>query len=142
MAGASRLSLRSRRSPASIKRSAALTSPAEIVENYFAAWTSGDFETARSLLCDDLAFAGPFDRFDSADDLIAALKGLAQIVTGAERRGLIASGDDVCVIYDLHTAPIESAPVAEWFRIRDGQIASLEAFFDGRPFAPLFEQHA
>jgi ketosteroid isomerase-like protein len=34
--------------------------PAEIVERYFAAWTSGDFETARTLLADDLAFVGPF----------------------------------------------------------------------------------
>jgi ketosteroid isomerase-like protein len=113
--------------------------PAEIVERYFAAWTSGDFETARALLCDDLAFVGPFDTFDSADDLIRALRGLASVVTGAERRGLVADGDEVCVIYDLHTQPIERAAIAEWFRVRDGKIASLEAFFDARPFAPLFE---
>jgi ketosteroid isomerase-like protein len=116
-----------------------VTRPAEIVERYFAAWTSGDFATARTLLCDDLAFVGPFDTFDNADDLIGALRGLASVVTGAERRGLIAEGDDVCVIYDLHTQPIERSAIAEWFRVRDGKIASLEAFFDARPFAPLFE---
>jgi hypothetical protein len=30
--------------------------------------------------------------------------------------------------------------VAEWYVVRDGKVASLEAFFDARPFAPLFEQ--
>jgi ketosteroid isomerase-like protein len=54
-----------------------VTRPAEIVERYFAAWTTGDFETARTLLADDLAFVGPFDTFDRADDLIGALRGLA-----------------------------------------------------------------
>src|SRR5262249_56202120 len=33
-----------------------MASPAEIVEQYFDAWTSKDFETARHLLHDDLSF--------------------------------------------------------------------------------------
>ena len=113
---------------------------AEVVEEYFDAWTSKDFEKARSLLHDGLSFKGPIETLDNADALIESLKGLAQIVTGAERRGLLAQGDQVCVIYDLHTAPIPTAPVAEWYTVRDGKIASMQAFFDARPFAAMFER--
>ena len=117
-----------------------MPSPAEIVEQYFDAWTSKDFDTARSLLRDDLSFSGPIETLDNADALIESVKGLSQIVTGAERRGLVEQGDEVCVIYDLHTAPIPTARVAEWYTVRDGKIASMQAFFDARPFAAMFEQ--
>src|SRR5262249_18235488 len=46
---------------------ALMASPAEIVERYFEAWTSKDFETARSLLHDDLSFQGPIETLDNAD---------------------------------------------------------------------------
>jgi ketosteroid isomerase-like protein len=115
-------------------------SPAETVERYFDAWTSKDFDTARSLLRDDLSFRGPIETLDNADALIESLKGLSQIVTGADRHGLVEQGDEVAVIYDLHTVPIPSAPVAEWYTVRDGKIASVQAFFDARPFAAMFEQ--
>jgi ketosteroid isomerase-like protein len=113
--------------------------PAKVVERYFDAWTTKDFTTARSQLHDDLSYRGPLETLDSADALIDSIKGLAQICTGAERRGVVEQGDQVCVIYDLHTVPVPTAPVAEWYTVRDGKIASLQAFFDARPFAALFE---
>jgi ketosteroid isomerase-like protein len=117
-----------------------MPSPAEVVERYFDAWTAKDFDTARSLLRDDLSFKGPIEQFDSADALMESIKQLTEIVTGAERNGIVEQGDQVCVIYDLHTVPIPTAPVAEWYTVRDGKIASLQAFFDARPFAAMFEQ--
>src|SRR5262245_22085727 len=107
-----------------------MPSPAETVESYFDAWTSKDFDTARRLLHDDLSFRGPLETLDSADALIESLKGLSQIVTGAERLALLAQGDQVAVIYDLHTVPVPSAPVAEWYTVRDAKIAAVRAFFD------------
>ena len=117
-----------------------MASPAETVEQYFDAWTSKDFGTARSLLHDDLSFTGPLETVDRADALLHSLQGLSQIVTGAERRGMLTEGDEVAVIYDLHTAPVPSARIAEWYTVRDGKIASIQAFFDARPFAPIFEE--
>ena len=92
------------------------------------------------MLHDDLSFRGPLETLDSADALMESIKGLAEIVTGAERRALLAQGDQVVVIYDLHTVPIPTASVAEWYTVRDGRIASLQAFFDARPFAAMFDQ--
>jgi ketosteroid isomerase-like protein len=113
---------------------------AEIVERYFDAWTSTDFETARSLLHDDLDFRGPLETVEDADALLQSLQMLAQIVTGVERRGVLAEGDEVAVFYDLHTVPIETAAVAERYTVRGGKIASIQAYFDARPFAAMFEQ--
>jgi ketosteroid isomerase-like protein len=112
---------------------------AQVAEDFFAAWTGKDFDRARTLLHDDLAFTGPIDTFDDADAYLRAIRGLSQIVTGAVRRKVFVDGDDVCVIYDLKTGPVPSAPTAEWYRVRDGRIASIQVFFDARPFAPLFE---
>ena len=119
-----------------------MAKPGQIVEQYFDAWTSKDFVAARSLLHDDLDFRGPIETLDNADALMESVKGLSQIVTGAERRGLVEQGDQVCVIYDLHTVPVPTAPVAEWYTVQDGKIASMQAFFDARPFAAMFEQQA
>jgi ketosteroid isomerase-like protein len=111
-----------------------------IADKFFKSWTTGDFDTARSLLHDDVRFRGPIDSFDSADGYISALRGLAQIVKGAEEHKIFVDGNDVCVIYDLVTnTPVGNAPTAEWYHMRDGKISSVRVFFDARPFAPMFE---
>ena len=110
----------------------------EVAERFFSAWTGGDFEGARGLLHDDLAFDGPFDTFHDADSYLQPLRGLSAVVTGADVRRVFSDGDEACVLYDLHTAPVPDAPVAEWFVVRDGRIASIRAYFDARPFAPMF----
>jgi ketosteroid isomerase-like protein len=117
-----------------------MTDAAQVAENFFAAWTRKDFARARELLHDDLSFDGPIDRFDNADAYLQSLQGLSQIVTGVETRKVFVDGDDVCVIYDMHTAPVPDARIAEWYRVRDGKVAAVSVVFDARPFAPLFEQ--
>jgi len=114
-----------------------------IADWFFQAWTKGDFDTARRLVHDDVSFAGPIDRFDNADAYIGSLRGLAQIVKAAEEQKVFADGNDVCIIYDLVTnTPAGSAPVAEWYHVRDGKISAVRVIFDARPFAPMFEQQA
>jgi ketosteroid isomerase-like protein len=115
---------------------------AQVAEGFFDAWTSKDFEGARTLLHDDVAFEGPIDSFSDADSYLASLKQLSGIVTGAEKLKVFVDGEDVCVIYDLKTAPVPSARTCEWYRVRDGKVASVSVVFDARPFAALFEaQH-
>jgi hypothetical protein len=114
-----------------------------IADKFFKSWTTRDFDTARSLLHDDVSFSGPIDRFDNADAYIGALRGLAQIVNAAEEQKVFVDGNDVCVIYDLVTnTPAGAAPTAEWYHIREGKISAVRVFFDARPFAPMFEQRA
>jgi len=112
---------------------------AQVVESFFDAWTSKDFERARTLLHDDLSFEGPIESFSDADSYIASLTQLSGILTGADRQKVFVDRDDVCVIYDLKTAPVPSSRTCEWYRMRSGKIASVSAVFDARPFAPIFE---
>jgi SnoaL-like domain len=115
-------------------------SAASVAEEFFDAWTGGHFERARDLLDDDtFRFEGPIDTFDDRDSYLASLQGLASIVTGAERLKVFEDGDDACVIYELRTAPVPTARIAEWYHVRDGRIARMLVLFDARPFAPLFE---
>jgi ketosteroid isomerase-like protein len=111
----------------------------QVAEGFFDAWTGKDFDRARGFLHDDVSFEGPIDRFSDADSYLASLRRLSGIVTGAEKRKVFVDDEDVCVIYDLKTAPVPSSRTSEWYQVRDGRIASVSVVFDARPFAPLFE---
>lgn len=112
-----------------------------VVERYKQAFGSGDVPKARSLLADDLHFTGPIDEFHSADDYVQSLAKLGRIVTGTDVKKVLADGDDVVTIYDLHTnTPAGTSAVAEWATVKDGKIAKLRVYFDARPFAAMFGQ--
>jgi ketosteroid isomerase-like protein len=112
---------------------------AQAAESFFDAWTAKDFALARELLHDDVSFQGPIDAFSDADSYIASLQQVSGIITGVDKRKVFTDGDDVCVIYDLKTAPVPSSRTCEWYQVRDGKIASVSVVFDARPFAALFE---
>ena len=112
---------------------------AQVAEGFFDAWTSKDFERARELLHDDVAFEGPIETFSDADSYVASLRQLSGIITGVQKQKVFVDGDDVCVIYDLKTAPVPRSRTCEWYHVRDGKIASVSVVFDARPFAPMFE---
>jgi ketosteroid isomerase-like protein len=99
------------------------------------AWTSGDFETARSLLRDDGTFVGPFGAGEGVEEYMAELEGLAKVTTGAERRRIVVDGDDVCILYDLVTESAGPLPTSTWYHIQDGKIDSVRDYFDARPLA-------
>lgn len=107
----------------------------DLVERYHDAWARKDFEAVRGFLHDDLAFRGPIDTFDNADDYVGALQRLAPMMTGIDRQKVVSEGDDVVVLFDLVT-PMGPAPVAEWYRVRGDRIGSVQVYFDARPFAP------
>ena len=112
---------------------------AQVAEDFFGAWTGKDFARARPLLHDDVSFEGPIDSFSDADSYLASLQQLSGIVTGAETQKVFVDGDDGCVIYDLKTVPVPRSRTCEWYRVRDGKIASVSVVFDARPFAAMFE---
>ncbi len=107
---------------------------ADVVARFSQAWTRGDFDTARSLLADELDFEGPLDKFQRADDYLNAIRGLHSMLKGVEHQGTIAQGDQVAHFYVLDT-PLGRAPVAEWFQVAGGRIKALRAYFDARPFS-------
>jgi ketosteroid isomerase-like protein len=111
----------------------------QVAGDFFGAWTTGDFSRARELLQDDVWFTGPIGTVSDAGSYIASPRQLSGISTGVGKQKVFADGDDVCVIYDLTTAPVPSSRTCEWYQVRDGKVASVSVVFDARPFAPLFE---
>jgi len=111
-------------------------------ERYFDAWTSGDFDGARSLVHDDLIFRGPFETFERADDFFESLRRVGGgLLERAEKKKVFADGQDVCIIYDfVAKPPVGPSPTVEWYRVRDGKIGEIRIVFDTRPFAALQEQ--
>ena len=109
-------------------------SPKQIARRCLDAWTKGDLTTARSLLHDDVTFTGPLATTQGAAAYIDGIQGMVRIVDRADQLETFAEGGNVCVIYDLITkAPPARIPTAGWYRIEDGKIRSVSAFFDPRP---------
>jgi hypothetical protein len=110
----------------------------EIVQGFFGAMHNGNAAAAREVLRDDLSFKGPFDTFTRADDYMHALQALSAIVQDVKVHKVFVDGPDVCVIYDLITnSPAGTAPCAEWHHVEGDRIASIQVFFDARPFAAM-----
>jgi len=114
--------------------------PREVVEQYFELWSRKDYEGSRAYLADDLNFKGPFDTFQRADDLIAALSRLGPIVKEIHMRKMFSEDRNVCVVYDMVTSTVSgTVTIAEILEVgSSGKITAIMAFFDPRPFVALF----
>ena len=113
--------------------------PKATAEAYFEAWRAKDFDAARGHLHDDLSFQGPFDSFNSAEDLISAITQLGGLVKTLEKRNVLVDGQDVCIIYDL--VPVKDASnvgMAELYRVVDDKISAIRVIFDTAAFSAIF----
>jgi ketosteroid isomerase-like protein len=113
-----------------------MTSPAalrEIAENYFRSWRDGDFETLRSLFADEVTFRGPLGSADGAEECVAGMRGMHQMITDIVVDKIFVTGDDVLTWYDLHTKEAPPMPTANWSHVENGRITEIRAVFDPRP---------
>jgi YHS domain-containing protein len=108
------------------------------VDDYLRALYSGDLDSARQYLADDLSFQGPAAAFATADDYLRATRHAAGVVKGVEVRRVFVDGAEVAVLYDLHLDhAVGSIAIADWYRLEDdGKIASIRSIFDTGPFTP------
>jgi len=71
---------------------------------------------------------------DTAEDYIAGLRQTMAQMIAMERQMIGAEGENVCQIYHLVlTEPAVTIPVAQWFEVRAGRIATNQTIFDPRP---------
>ena len=112
----------------------------EILKKFYAAVATKDLATARTYLSDDLLFLGLFETYHNAEEYLAALTKLLQVVVRLDVKKIIAQGNDVAVFFDLETkAPAAATTlVAEWHQLKNGKISHVQSAFDGRPFAAMF----
>jgi ketosteroid isomerase-like protein len=112
-----------------------MTDAAAAAATYFDAWRARDFTQLRSVLADDVEFAGPLGQVKGADDCLRGLRGMAQIMTGLDVRKVFRDGPDVLTWYDLATTVAETVPVANWMHVENGKITRIRAAFDARGIA-------
>lgn len=79
---------------------------------YFAAWKAKDFDTLRSILAEDVAFAGPFAQLDNAENCVEGLKGMSEITTDIVVHKRFVDGPNVLTWFDLHTSVAPRVPTA------------------------------
>ncbi len=114
----------------------------ELVNEFFNAIETRDFErAARCLSPDEFYYLSPIDSFVRARDFIADISRAGPIVKRIERRRMFIDGNDVCAIYNFITTmdALANTRVAQWMKIKDGKIISIEVFFDAHAYASMFE---
>ena len=115
----------------------------EIVLGYQRALGKNDWEGARRFLRDDMKFKGPLASHDRPEGLLEDLKNLHSIIKSVDMQKVFVDGDDVCLLYDMHTnTPAGTAFISEWYHVQGDKIASLRVVFDARPFAAMMEKKA
>jgi hypothetical protein len=105
---------------------------------YFEAWQARDFVRLRSVLADDVDFAGPLGQVTGGDECLRGLEGLAKIMTAIEIRQVFtagSAGSDVLTWYDMATTVADPVPVANWMQVEDGKITRIRVAFDPRGIA-------
>ena len=107
--------------------------PADVGAAYFDAWMRGDFDAVRSILADDVTFDGPLGHAGNADECVAGLQRMSQLVTTIDVRKTFVDGPDVLTWFDLHTASTEPMPTVNWRHITGGKITAIRVTFDPRP---------
>lgn len=105
----------------------------EVADTYFEAWQAGNFARLRSILADEATFDGPLGHASNADECIAGLKRMSQLMTGIVIRKTFVDGPDVLTWFDLHTAQAGPLPTVNWRHVENGKITWIRVTFDPRP---------
>ena len=117
-----------------------MSSPSQVFTDYLSAFTSGDMETAQSLIADDFAFNGPLSQVEGKQAFFAGATQLTPIIRGFKMLRQFEDGDEVCSIYEFEVgspATPGSTLMTEWCTVRDGQLSSSRLVFDTAAFGKL-----
>ncbi len=109
---------------------------------YHQAWTSGDIDGAMAHVADDITCYTPGETINGKQAWHDYLSGFSHVMTGVS--DVTAFGDDTHVVlfYYPYTAVTSTAPAAEHFTIRDGQLTENLLVFDRLSYAPPPDRQA
>jgi hypothetical protein len=106
----------------------------DIVTEYLQAVERRDYQSARSLLNENLSYVTPLNSFDRAEPYLKYLEHVNLPKLNIIKE--FADSNGVCIIHEfkIGTPPVIS-PVCTWFQVdEDGKISSIKNIFDPRPF--------
>ncbi|MGH8500907.1 MAG: nuclear transport factor 2 family protein [Gammaproteobacteria bacterium] len=114
----------------------------DMVDAFLDAIGARDFEQAqRCLSADEFFYLSPIETFDNAADFIADVSRVGTILKRIDRRKLFVDGDQACAIFNLITTmdALSNTRIAQWMKVKNGKIVSIEVFFDAHAYASMFE---
>jgi hypothetical protein len=106
--------------------------PTAAAATYFEAWQARDFARLRSVLADDVDFAGPLGQVTGGDECLRGLQMMSRMMTGIEIQKVFRDEDDVLTWFELSTSVADPVPVANWMRVQSGKITRIRVAFDAR----------
>ena len=107
---------------------------------YHRAWTSGDLDVAMAYVSDDIVCRAPGGDITGKEAYRGYLGGFLQVMTGLTDVAAFGNEEQALLFYCPHTAATSTAPAAEHFTLRDGQIVESRLVFDRLSFAPPQDQ--
>jgi hypothetical protein len=104
----------------------------EIVLSYVTALDSGNYQSARDRLGDNVRVKGPAgEAFRSPDEFIEMLR---KQKGKYDLKKIFVDGNDVCVLYDFVTPKVRTF-FCSWYQVKDGKIVSIQTVFDPGAFS-------
>ncbi len=101
-----------------------------VAERYHHAWTTGDFDEARSLLGDDLEVEVPINAYPSKDSFGQALESFGSQATSVDLVSCLGSDTEAMLLYDMEVPSIGDLRIVEHFSVVNGQIVRLRQVHD------------
>lgn len=108
----------------------------DTVQQYHRAWTSGDIDTAMSLVADDIFCRAPGGDVHGKPAYREVIGGFAPSLTGIGDIAEFVDGDRVALFYYPQTAATSDTPAAELFTVKDGVITESVLIFDRLSYGP------
>lgn len=107
---------------------------------YHRAWTNGDLDDAMTHVADDIVCRAPDGDITGKDAYRNYLGNFLRILSGLTDVAAFGDEEHALLFYYPHTEVTSTAPAAEHFTIRAGQIVESLLVFDRLSFAPPQEQ--
>ena len=110
---------------------------ANLVDAYYEAWGSGEFDRVGALLTDDFQFRGPMDSADGRAAFVELIRRNAPMFGEVAFLDLrrVVDGPRAVSLYRFEAGGT-SLPTAEAFEVRGDRIARIDLYFDPSPFRP------
>ena len=110
--------------------------PAEIIQRYHDAWTSGDVDSAMSLVADSAAFFAPDPEVSTKEQWRNYLRNFVPMLTGAPELTRMTDEHRVALWYFPQTATTTTTLASELFTVEDGRIVEIRLAFDRMGYLP------
>jgi ketosteroid isomerase-like protein len=106
-----------------------------VVDAYYSAWGSGDFDRVGALLTDDFLFHGPMGDAAGPAAFVSQIQRNAPMFGDVQFTDVrrIVDGDRAVNLYTFE-AGHASVPMAEAFEVRGDRISRIDLYFDPSPF--------